>query len=131
MLKNIQIRTLHGHVLPGGSMHLVAAVCMGTGAYGARPSALHHERVPEPHARIVDAGPNLAAPLVEGDGHNDDEAPPPVLPISSNHTAEATVLPRKRSLARRALNALQWHMYLARPRPWRAHRARCFPAAGA
>ena len=131
MLKNIQRRTLYGHVLPPSSMHLVAAVRMGTGAYGVCPSVLHHERAAEPQARIIDEGPNLAAPLLEGGGHDDDEAPPPVLLISSNHTAEATVLPRKWSLARCALDALQRHMYLARPRPWRAHRARCFPAAGA
>jgi len=114
---------------PAGSMHLVATVRMGTDAYGVRPSPTMSAWLSHTHASSTQV--RTSAPLLEDGGHDDDKAPPPVLPISSNHTAEATVLPRKWSLARCALDALQRHMYLARPRPWRAHRARCFPAAGA
>ncbi|XP_066355314.1 cation/calcium exchanger 1-like [Miscanthus floridulus] len=70
----------------------------------------------------VVAGPDLddlAAPLLldggSGGGDNDGEAPPPVLPISSSKHTEATASPRRsRSLARRALDALQWPLYLPR-----------------
>ncbi|EES16410.1 cation/calcium exchanger 1 [Sorghum bicolor] len=61
---------------------------------------------------VVDAGPDLAAPLLL-DVDEDGEAPPPVLPISSSKHGDAATV-ASRSLARRALDALQWPLYLPR-----------------